>query len=200
VVAGAVVGDARPVVGVPEAPVDVGAGDGSVPPPLWVGGGPVATEVVGELRDEETPGSAPREKWDGMVWKLRTATRPATVATTTITVRLIRSSPVKRAVDVDPAVPSEGERLLVDTVPMHTKPRDRCHHQTIEAFRSADVDVARRDIRKKPVECGSIDADLPSRADELMELTAPSSDQVCDFVTVNDVIGSGGTHDDGDIH
>jgi hypothetical protein len=93
--AGAVVVDAGTVVDSPEAPVDVGAGDGPVPPPLWVGGGPVATEVVGELRDEETPGSAPRERWDGVVWKLRTATRPATVATTTITVRLIRSPPVK---------------------------------------------------------------------------------------------------------
>jgi hypothetical protein len=95
VVAGTVVVDAGTVVGVPEAPVDVGAGAGPVPPPLCVGGGPVATEVVGEFRDEETPGSVPRERWEGVVWKLRTATRPATVATTTITVRLIRASPPK---------------------------------------------------------------------------------------------------------
>ena len=93
--AGTVVVVAGTVAGVPDAPVDVGPGDGPVPPALWVGGGPVVTEVVGELREEEAPGSVPRERWDGVVWKLRTATRPATVAPMTITVRLIRSPPMQ---------------------------------------------------------------------------------------------------------
>jgi len=93
-VAGAVVVVAGTVVGVTNAPADVGAGDEPVPPLVEVGGGPVATEVVGELRDEETPGSAPSVRREGLVWKLRTATRPATVATRTITIRLIRFPPM----------------------------------------------------------------------------------------------------------
>lgn len=165
--AGAVVVGAGPVVGVFDAPVDVGAGDGPVPPELWAGGGPVATEVVGELRDEDTPGSAPREIWEGVVWKLRTATRPATVAPMTITVRLICAPMGKGSLVVVPDgplddAPLEGEGLFVDALLRYAKPRDRRRHQTIEAFRTTDVDVARRDVRKKPVERGRIDPHLPS--------------------------------------
>jgi hypothetical protein len=54
----------------------------------WVGG---VVVVVLRLEDD-APGSEPRLMLDGLVWKLRTPTRPATVASIKIGARLITSS------------------------------------------------------------------------------------------------------------
>jgi len=65
-----------------------------VPPPADVDVGGGAVVVVGAARRIGVVGSAPKVRWfDGEVWKLRTATRPATVATMTMRGRLIGAGP-----------------------------------------------------------------------------------------------------------
>jgi len=81
VVAGLVV--AGPVVDVADDP-DVGG----TPEPVGPGGGPAATDVVDEPR-LEAPGTPPRVRLAGFVWKLRMPTSPAAVAAMTIGARLI---------------------------------------------------------------------------------------------------------------
>jgi hypothetical protein len=67
--------------------VELGAGVGPVPLVLGVEVLVVAFEVDGELRVPDTSGNDPRVRCEGAVWKLKTATSPATVATMTMVAR-----------------------------------------------------------------------------------------------------------------
>ena len=92
------------VVGVlPVGPtLDVGAGGDVVGVELPPGDDPAAVEVVGvAARGAGSDGAIAIEIGADFVWKLSTATRPATVATATIGARLIDNRPQPGANPVD---------------------------------------------------------------------------------------------------